>query len=439
MLRKFATVFGTLGILGGGALFIFALGQLRPKVEETTPVITPPTVFYQIAEARNVTLDVQAQGEVRPRTDINLTAEVTGRVEIVSDSFVDGGAFKKNDILLQIEDADHVAAAAAAKARLAQAEEGLRREEAEAALAERDYRDLGREDKPSELALRIPQLAQARANFEAMQAEYRSSILNLRRTKIRAPFDGRVRTRLAGLGQFVSPGAQLGQIFSTDVAEIRFALTDNNLAQLGLPIAFIESTDNPGPDVELSAILGGQLHFWSGRIARTDGAIDPATRQVIAIAVVDDPYGTGAADGTPLAVGLFVDAKIQGKPFEGAIVVPRKALHGRDQVYVIDGDNKLRTRTVQVVNADRDFVTIAGGITEGEKIATSPLRGAGDGDSVSPVAETGIQQNALLISVATLPDDPDLDVSATKELSASQGSVSNLGSGGASSAESARP
>lgn len=386
MFRKFATLFGTLIIIAGGVGLIIVMGQMRPKIEREAPELIAPTVFYEVAESQSVTLDVAAQGEVRPRTDINLTAQVAGRVVSVADAFVDGGAFDKDDVLLKIEDADYRAASASTKARVAQAEQALRLEEAEAELARRDYDELGREGTPSGLTLRVPQLAQARANFEAAQAEFRSAQLNLARTTIRAPFPGRVRERIAGVGQYVAPGAQLGRIFSTDAAEIRLALTDQDLAKLGLPIAFFETEQNLGPTVEMTAFIAGKLRKWTGRIARTQGAIDAATRQIFAIAVVDDPYGAGAdKDGTPLAMGLFVDATIQGRPYENAIVLPRAALHGRDKVYVISTDNLLEERTVNVVSSDSDTVTLSsGGLTGGERVAVSPLRGSGAGDPVTP-------------------------------------------------------
>ncbi|MEO1136352.1 MAG: efflux RND transporter periplasmic adaptor subunit [Pseudomonadota bacterium] len=384
MMRKFFTLFGTIGIIVGGVVVISILGQLRPELERETPEVAPPTVFYQIARSQPVTLDVTAQGEVRPRTDINLTAQVSGRVVATSDEFVNGGAFEKDDLLVKIEDADYRAAAAASKARLAQAEQALRLEEAEAALARQDYEELGNDEPASELTLRVPQLAQARANFEAAQADYAAALLNLERTAIRAPFPGRVRERIAGVGQFVSPGAQLGRIFSTDVAEIRLPLTDNDLASLGLPLDFVETDERPGPPVSMSAFIAGADHTWTGRIARTQGAIDAATRQVFAIAVVDDPYGEGSDNGTPLAMGLFVDAVIEGRPYEAAIVVPRSALYGRDTVYVVANDDTLERRTVNVIASDRDTITVSNGIAPGERIVTSPLRGSDDGDKVSP-------------------------------------------------------
>lgn len=371
MLRKLVTLFGTLGILAVGVALIIAMGMLRPDIETKEPEITPPTVFYTVADAEAVTLDVSAQGEVRPRTDIALTAQVSGQIVATSDEFVNGGAFEEGDILVKIEDAPYRAAAAAASARLAQ-------EQAEATLARRDYEELGREEDPTALALRLPQLEQARAEYDAAK-------LDLERTTIRAPFKGRVRERIAGLGQYVSPGAQLARIFSTDVAEIRLPLNDNDLAKLGLPIAFSEDEDNPGPPVELTAFIAGEQHTWTGRIARTEGAVDPATRQVFTIAVVDDPYGAGAAeDGTPLAMGLFVTARIEGRPYENAITLPRSALYGRDTVYVINEDNLVEERTVSVVSAERDTVTITSGVSAGERVATSPLRGAAPGDEVTP-------------------------------------------------------
>lgn len=401
MSRKLYTVFGTLGIFVVLILVVSVMNSLREEPELQEPVATAPAVFFSTAQTQSVTLDVNAQGEVRPLTDINLTAQVSGRVIETSSSFVNGGAFDEGDMLIKIEDTDYRAAVAAAKARVAQAEQTLRLEEAEAELARRDFEELNPNETPSQLTLRIPQLAQARANFEAARAEMESAQINLQRTAIRAPFPGRVRERIAGVGQFVSPGAQLGRIFSTDVAEIRLALTDNDLAKLGLPLAFVETDNNLGPNVALSARLAGKNHNWQGRIARTDGSIDATTRQVIAIAVVDDPYGAGADNGTPLAMGLFVDGTITGKPYENAIVLPRSALYGRDKVYVIGDDNTLIERTIEIVSSDRDTITLASGINSGERVVISPLRGAGEGDEVAPTDPLNTDEPSPLSASAT--------------------------------------
>lgn len=390
MLRKFFTLFGTLGIIAGGIGLIMVMGSLRPKIEPKEVALAPPAVFFATVDPKPATLTVYAQGEVRPRTDINLTAEVSGRIERTSEHFVAGGAFKKGELLVKIEDPKYRVAVAAAKSRMAQAEELLRREEAEADLAQKDYEALGRGAEASDLTLRKPQLAQARAAFEAAKADYDSARLDLKRTELSAPFDGRVRERLAGEGQFIAPGAAIGRIFSTDVAEIRLPLTDNDLAKLGISLAFVETPENPGPKVTLSSTIGGEHHEWVARIARTDGAIDPSTRQISAIAVVEDPYGKGADGGMPLAMGLFVDAVIEGRAIERAIVLPRTALFGRNTVYVIGAEDRISAREVIIIAADKDTITLGGGLESGERVITSPLRGAKDGDKVTPTESTAI-------------------------------------------------
>ena len=410
-MRKVVTIAATtLGILLFGVVFVFGMSAMRPKIERRAPEITPPAVFFSTAKTRPVTLDVAAQGEVQPLTDISLTAQIAGLVVDVAPNFVNGGAFNKGDLLVSIEDADYRVAVTSARARVAQAEEALRREEAESALARRDYEDLKLGDNPSELALRIPQLAQARANYDAARADVDAAELNLSRTRVRAPFDGRVRQRITGPGQYVAPGSQLGQIFSTDVAEIRLPLTDGDPAKLGLPIAFTATDQNPGPRVILSTVVAGGRHEWIGEIERTDAAIDPTTRQLSAIAVVRDPYGEGSDDGAPLTMGLFVDARIEGKPYANAIVLPRTAVYGRDVIYVIRPDDTIESRRVSVISADKDTVTISGGLASGERYATSPLRGAQEGDKISPVEQT----DAIRSAPVSAANDQSADGAATR-------------------------
>ncbi len=406
MIRKFITLISTVGLLVAIVAFIGVMGSMRPKIERQEAEVTPPTVFYEVADATPVTLDVSAQGEVRPRTDIMLTSQVAGRIVETAPNFVNGGAFEEGDVLVQIEDADYRVAVTSARARLAQALEALRREEAESALAREDYEDLGLGDTPTDLALRVPQLAQARANYSAAQADLEAAQLNLSRTKVTAPFKGRVRELIAGRGQYVAPSAQLGRIFSTDVAEIRMPMTDADLAKLGVSMAFVATEEFPGPKVTLSANVAGQYHEWTGHVVRTDGAIDPATRQISVIAVVEDPYGAGADDGTPLTIGLFVDASIEGRQLDNAFVLPRAVMYGRDSVFVIDAEDTLVRRTVTLLSSNRDTVTIGSGISAGERVVASPLRGANEGDKVIPATREEIER-ADAPEIATVASEGD--------------------------------
>jgi RND family efflux transporter MFP subunit len=392
MIRKIFVVLGTfgavLGIILVGVAIISFTGSMRPKIEKSEPEKTQATVFVEIAEPEDVNLSVIAQGEVSPETEIALSAQVSGKIEAVSKNFNDGGVIHKGEQLVKIEDADYRVALARAQAGLAQAEQALKVAEVEADLAAKDAHDIGAEDgQLSPLALRMPQLQQARASYQAAKADVANAELNLSRTVVRAPFNGRIRKKIADIGQFIGPGAQLAQIFSTDVALIRVPLTDEDFTRLGLPLAYTaDSSPLPAPKVLLSAIMGGRVLNWQGRVVRTDASIDPTTRQISAIIEVDDPYGEGADNGFPLAMGLFVTAEILGQEIKNAFVLPRIAVQSDNSVYIVDDENILRKQTVIIAASIPQGIVITEGIEPGQKIVVSRLGSAKVGETVIPLA-----------------------------------------------------
>ena len=100
---------------------------------------------------------------------------------------------------------------------------------------------------------------------------------------------------------------------------------------------------------------------------------------------VQDPYGKGADNGTPLATGLFVDAEIDGRTLADSVVLPRTALRGKDRVYVAREDDTLEIRPVEVAFSERERLVLASGIAAGERVVTSPVRAASDGMKIKPV------------------------------------------------------
>lgn len=368
-----AAILTTLVVL----LQVMAANQQEP--EQTAQAPRGLAVFVEPARAERVTLHVSSQGEARPRMEIDLVPQVAGRLVYVSPSFVDGGIFAEDDVLLRIDDADYRLAVTRAEASVAQALRALQSEQAQADLARRDWEEIG-EGAPSPLTLREPQLAEARASLAAARASLEDARLQLARTEIRAPFAGRVRSKDADLGQYVAPGQRLGTIFATDMVEIRLPLSDDDLARLNLPLAFVASEDRPGPAVELSQVVAGQPRTWSGVVARTDGAIDSRTRTLNAIVAVEDPYGDAAVDGAPLAVGMFVQARVEGRVIDDAFVVPsRDALRGTNRIYIANEDGTLSIREARVIASESDRIVLADGVSEGEYVIVSAVRGATEG------------------------------------------------------------
>ncbi len=394
----------------GGAVVGLGLTARQPERAEIVP--RPTAVFVAEAEPTPIQLAVRTQGEVTPLTEIDLVAQVSGRITYVNPSFVNGGYFEAGETLVQLEDADYRLAVTRASALVAQRRQQLIREQAEAELAREEWEAIG-EGEASALTLREPQMAEAQAQLAAAEASLAEARLNLSRTRISAPFEGRVRAKNADVGQFVGPGARLGRVFSTDRVEIRLPLTNAELATLNMSLAFQASAATPGPAVQLTANLGGQVHAWNGRVVRTDSAIDPQTRTMSAIVEVDDPYGAAAAaSGAPLAVGLFVNAQIEGREIDYAYALPRSALRGASQVYVAERDGTLSVRNVTVADSSPERVIITSGVEAGERVVTSPLRGAADGMLIRALGPDGEPLDPEPEAEADAEDDAESDVEA---------------------------
>ncbi len=380
-------------IIAVSALATRALVRSKPQVETRSVEPLAPLVRVIEAARQDLVLDVRAQGTVLPRTETTLIAQVAGEVTRVSSNFETGGFFVRGDTLIELDPRDYQVAVRRARALLAQAQLLVVQQEAEAQVAIEEWQQLG-EGEPSALVMRQPQVAQARAGLEAAEAELEKAELDLERTRIRAPFDGRVRAKRVDRGQFLTPGAPLATIHATDYAEIRLPVADDQLAYLDLPFAYRtapRAASKAGPAVTLKASFGRELHSWQGRIVRTEGELDSRSRMLNLVARIEDPYEPSATDPgrPPLAVGLFVEAEIEGRPAAGVIVLPRSALRPEGdgyQLLVVDHDSRLRFRDVEVLRLDGEQATIGDGLEAGETVCISPLDVATDGMKVRAAA-----------------------------------------------------
>ena len=351
----------------------------RPPVETLTPVIEPPGVRVYEVTLRDVPLAVASQGTVQPRTESQLVPEIAGRVTWVAPSFAEGGFFEAGDVLVEIDPFDYEQALVSARSQLAQARLRLAEEEAEAEVAQREWETLGRGD-PRELALRKPQLEDARASVAAAEAGVERATRDLQRAEIVAPYAGRVRTKNVDIGQYVRVGDNLATVYAVDIAEIRLPLPDDELAYLDLPLSYRGVERQAQPDVTLRATFAGEAHTWNGRIVRTESEIDSVSRMVHAIAEVENPYAPGPnPNRPPLAVGMYVEADISGRTARDVAVLPRQALRGRDQILMVTPDDRLSFRTVDVLRTSTESVIVGTGLQAGELVVISPLDTPTDG------------------------------------------------------------
>ena len=368
-----------LALLAVAALAAVTMIRNRPVAEIQPPVIAPPGVRVHTVETQAVKMSVTSEGTVRPRTESELVPEISGRVVAISPSFAEGGFFEEGDTLLEIDPFDYQQALIAARSQLAQTRLRMAQEEAEAEIALREWEEIGEGD-PRALTLREPQLEDARAAVAAAEASLVRAERDLERAEVRAPYAGRVRRKGVDVGQFVTMGSSVGTVYSVDVAEIRLPLPDGDLAYLDLPLSYRGVGTQPGPDVTVRTTFAGATHAWNGRIVRTESEIDPVSRMVHVVAEVMDPYSSGPdPNRPPLAVGMYVDAEIEGRAFGNIAVIPRAALRGRDQVMVVDDESRLRFRTVDILRLTTTSIYVLEGLRDGERVAISTVDSPTDG------------------------------------------------------------
>ena len=385
-MKKILKLLAPVLVLIGGIVLVQVLVAAKPdpdmKDEETRLV----SLYVDEVKSELVTVSVKTQGEVRPKTEIDLIPQVSGRIVAMSESFNEGAEFAPDSMLLKIDDADYQVAAVRAEARVAEAQTALERELATAKIKEDEWNNERQTEEPTQFALNLTQVAGAKANLRAARADLQKARLDLQRTEIRVPFYGRVRERNVGIGQYVSAGTKMGRVFSIATVEVRLPLTDAQLVELNLPMGYMANESADAPVVKFSAQLGNREYTWQGHIVRIDAAVDKETRLIYATAEVADPYGLGATDGMPMAVGMFVGAEIDGVSEQAAFVMPRLALRNQDKVYVINADNRLEIRTVNVLSTSEEWVLATSGVNPGERVVTSTLPSAVDGMEVEAIS-----------------------------------------------------
>lgn len=355
--------------------------------KETLPQVS---VYRLVPEDYQVWL--YSQGTVKARTESSLISEARGKVISISSSFRAGGFFEEGEVLLEIDPRDYETAVVTSKAELARAKLALAEELASAEQARTDWDRLHPEVEPPELVSREPQLEQARANTAAAEARLNNAVLNLERTRISAPYAGRILSKNVDIGQFVNSGSVLAEIYAVDYAEIRLPLSELELGYIDIPENYRggATADTDLPSVFLKTTIGKTETEWKGRLVRAEGAFDVQSRQLFFVAQVDDPYGKREDGRPPLKVGSFVQARIEGKVLKDVFILPRKLYRKNEYVVIIDDEGILHRRSIDVEWSDTENLIVRSGLKEGDRVCLTPLSFPSEGMRVAVVSENGI-------------------------------------------------
>ena len=355
---------------------------MQPEVREKRQRGLPQLPKTRVIELTVVDFEpqIETSGVIRAHNQITLTSQVSGRIVATHPQFEDGAYFEEGTVLVELDKADFKTAVASAKSQQAQALAILAQEQTRAKQARLDWEDLGYEEEPSELVLRVPQLREAEARVEAAAAQLEQAERGLERCQIRAPFDGRMRQRMVGVSQTISSGTSLASIFAVDYAEVRLPIEARHMRFLELPE---EASDSPVKIILRDALDESNKVEREAWIVRTEGALNEQSLDLFAIARIDDPFGRESGKA-PLRIGQPVSAKVPGRPFEKVVVIPRKAVRQLSRITVVDRDSHTITKRMvtPLWENDTDLIVSDEFLVDGTLLATAYLVYTPDGTPV---------------------------------------------------------
>ncbi len=347
-----------------------------PTKKEQAP---SPDVSVIKVVAGNYASEVKAYGAAKPHFNITLTAQVAGQIDSISDQFETGKRLKKNTIMARLENSDYQAAVESARQALSSAKVSLLEEERQGLQALSEWKSSGLEGEPdSDLVLRKPQLAAAKATVKQAEASLKAAEKDLSQSAIKAPFDALVINRAVSPGGYVQTGAEVATLYSTDRVEISVALSAqewNNLPSL----AILNSGKWP---VEIESVE--DHHIWQGRILRAEQNLNVETRQRSLIIAVDEPLDLEPA----LFPGTFVSAHITGRNVAGVWKLPNSALSQRGEVWYVSTDNTLQKFSASPLFSSSGYIYIQPPESLNNTpvmILVSPLNSYLEGMAVNPV------------------------------------------------------
>ena len=291
-----------------------------------------------------------------------------------------GSNFNRNDTLIILDRRDYELAFITAQSNILNAEVNLEREKAESDLANKEWARVGI-GEGSDLTLRKPQLAQAKATLAAAEANLEQAKRNLERAIIIAQFDGRVQSRNVEIGTTVFPGTVLSKIYGTDYFEVRLVVADQDVSFTGLDFNGKLLSKNKQLKVEFSQGSRASNYRWKGNIVRTEAEVDPLTRMLAIVARIDNRKSK-ATSQTPLAIGQYVSAAINGIEIENVSLIPRTLVRN-ESVWVVDDKKTLRKRNVEIIRFENENAFIENSFEIGDRLLMTRLSSLVDGQKVT--------------------------------------------------------
>ena len=354
-------------IAAGGAAWAY-FKATAPRIERAEPKRQPAFVEVRPVHRQEARISVSAMGTVVPSREVTLKARVSGEVKSVASRFVPGGRIEKGGELLRLDPSDHQVSVSKAKSALENAKAALEIEQGNQTIAREELRLLSEASAETiadtDLALRKPQLQQARAAVASAEADLRMALLDLERTRVCAPFNALIVERHVNIGATVGVQGSLATIVGTDEFWAEAVVPVDQLS-------FLDMNRDGGCPAEIRSQAGGGR--WQGKVVRIAGKLNETSRMATVIVAITDPLSLTSENPLPsLMIDDYVFVEIAGCVLSDVIELPRQALHDGDTVWVCK-DGMLDVRPVTLSWKGADAVYIQSGLSAGEQVVISEL------------------------------------------------------------------
>ncbi|WP_028579841.1 efflux RND transporter periplasmic adaptor subunit [Desulfogranum japonicum] len=377
LIQWIAPLFALL-LLGVAVLYVRAdMGENKTEgAKKQAENIVLPDVSVVTSSPGSYMATISGYGESVPHYSLSLVAEVSGRVKKVGVSFESGNISRKGELLVQLDNKKYLADVATAKSDLEQNKLNLLEEERQMAQAKAEWESSGLEGEPdSELVLRRPQLAAAKAMVASSKAALELAEDKLAQTEVYAPYDCLVVARNVSPSSYLQEGSTIGSFYSVDKVEISVPLSTRNWDNLPKP------PELSGYAVKISAVDSD--YSWEGSVNRVERSVDTATRQRDVVVEVLDPFSRS----TPLLPGIFVQIEIHGKEVDNLWRLPMSALSQRGEIwYVVDGTLDKFSANLVFSNLDKIYIEVPESLGDSpQQVLVHPLSNYVSGMNVHPV------------------------------------------------------
>lgn len=384
--KRWALMGAGLGLAASvsAAAIFFELPMSTTATAASTPAQAPAVpVTVALVASRDVTTWQEFSGRLEAVDRVQIRSRVAGAIQAVH--FREGALVKAGDLLFTIDPEPYQAAVSQAEGQVASAEAKVNLAQIELERGRRlsDNKTISQSD----LDQRQNAFTETQAGLRTAQAALRSAQLELGYTEVHAPVAGRVGKIEITVGNLVAAGSTspaLTTLVSVDPIYASFNASEEMVTKA---LAELPAGDGAVPAVEQIPVEVGTLADQGtpikGKLQLIDNQVDAASGTIGVRAVFDNPGGK-------LIPGQFVRVRMGEPKAENKILISDRAI-GTDQdkkfVFVVDADNKVSYRPVQLGAAAEGQRIVESGLTVGDKIVVNGLQRIRPGAVVAPQAE----------------------------------------------------